>query len=108
MILAEYINEPTCEVNIEMMKFQDASFSTIKNISESLAILNNDIQAKGRQIFDLVEDNNILRAEKERADAAELNNKILLKKLEDIESSRSWTITKPLRKAVRTVKGRKK
>jgi len=108
MILAEYTNDSKAGVNIEMMKFQDASFSTIKNISDGLAVLNKDIQAKSRQILDLVEENKVLGAEKERADAAESINKILSERLENIESSRSWTITKPLRTAAHIIKAIKK
>lgn len=115
MILAEYINDSKAGANIEMMKFQDASFSTLKNVSDSLAVLNKDIQTKSHQIIDITEENNILREEKEQSNTilmaikeqsntTESINKDLLMRLNDIESSRSWIITKPLRKVTRVIR----
>jgi hypothetical protein len=108
MILAEYTNKSNVGVSVETMRSLDAAFSTIKNMSESLSNLNKDIQAKDHQILELVEEIYILRAEGERAGIAESNNKVLLERIEGLESSRSWLITKPLRKAIHIVKVFKK
>lgn len=91
MVLAEYINDSRVGADVEMMKFQDASFSTIKNMSDSLAVLNNDIRTKSLQILGLIEE-----------------NKVLSERLKDIEFNRRWINKKPLTKFVRTIKGIKK
>lgn len=108
MVLAEYTNRSNRGTDVERLKILDATFSILKNMSDGLATLNNDVKNKGRQISELIEENKILVAEKNRADIAESANRALLKRLADIESSQSWIITKPLRNISHITKKMKK
>lgn len=108
MVLAKYTNKSQDGANIEALRSIDASITIIKNMSENISTLSKDSSIKNIEIIDLIGANNNLRAEKERADVAESINKVLQERLELIQSSRTWALTKPLRKAVYIVKSIKK
>lgn len=100
MVLAEHVHESSSGADVEKLRSFNDSFSILKNMSDSLATLNKEVQIKDSQILEINKENDKLRTENMRVSGPESVNEVLFKKIADIESSWSWKITKPLRKAM--------
>lgn len=108
MVLAEYAGNSKGGADVEKLRSSNNAFLALKNISDTLSALKKDMQVKGLEISWLIQENTELKTENKRLEYVESNNVALLDKLNNIESSMSWTITKPLRKTMSTLRSHKK
>lgn len=108
MVLAEYAGVSKVGADVERLKLLNHAFSALKNISDTLSVLKQDLQAKRVEISSLNQENTELKIENKKLENVDSNNVSLLEKLNNIESSMSWTITKPLRKIMSALRFHKK
>jgi FkbM family methyltransferase len=108
MVLAEFVDSSKGGADVDKLKLSNNAFMALKNVSDTLSSLRKDMQIKGQEISRLLRENTELKIENKRLQEVESNNVALVNKLNYIESSMSWVITKPLRKVKSTLKARKK
>jgi hypothetical protein len=99
MVRAAYTHSKSgTGVDIEKMRALNNEFLMLKAMTDSLAILNAELQIKVHRNAELLKENDTLKLEQKKVDELESTNRSLAKRVKDLESSWSWNLTRPLRK----------